>query len=301
MTEQTDILLKRVNNVSEKAKNILGIAGMLDFASFSKDAIQAALPDVNIKNSINELLDYGLLKSASERLIFSHEQIHNYARNNHKPDNEIVEKLAGYYSEIDPESYGLIDIERVHIFRIMEECKEREIWQKVIDLVWMVQSYFNICGYWTDKIETYKLGITAAQKLEDKYNESAYSGNLGTAYRALGEIKKAIGYYKQALTINREMKYQHLKGYCLGCLGLAYYSLNEKKKAIVYYKQALTINRVMGYQQEEGNFLFYLGIAYFEMNKKDKARKYFEESLSIYEAIKSPYADKYAKVWLNKI
>ena len=45
----------------------------------------------------------------------------------------------------------------------------------------------------------------------------------------------------------------------------------------------------MGYQQEEGNFLCYLGIAYFE------------ESLSIYEAIKSPYADKYAKVWLNKI
>ena len=180
MTEQTEILLKRVNRASEKAINILGIAGILDFASFSKDVIQAALPDVNIKNPINELMDYGLLKSVSERLIISHAQIHNYARNNHKPNNEIVEKLANYYSEIEPKSYGLIDLERVHIFRIMEECKEREIWQKVIDLVWMVQSYFNIFGNWTDKIETFKLGVTAAQKLEDKYNESCshrHSGN----------------------------------------------------------------------------------------------------------------------------
>jgi hypothetical protein len=189
--ESVPVLLKRsLNQISNDAVNILGIAGILAFASFSKDVIQAAMPDINIKKPINELIGYGLLNRDSERLIISHALIQTYARKNHKPDDDIVEKVAEYYNsytrehrELGPKGYALLDVERVHIMRLMEECKAREIWQRVNDLVWAVQSYFGICGYSIDRVDALESGVEAAQKLDDKHDEGSHLGNLGLAYR----------------------------------------------------------------------------------------------------------------------
>ena len=38
------------------------------------------------------------------------------------------------------------------------------------------------------------------------YNEGAFLGNPGNAYRALGQVKKAVDYLKQSLAIFEEIK-----------------------------------------------------------------------------------------------
>lgn len=53
--------------------------------------------------------------------------------------------------------------------------------------------------------------------------------------------KKEIDYYEQSLKISREIGDISTEGVCLGNLGLAYRNLGEPKKAIEYYDQALKI------------------------------------------------------------
>jgi tetratricopeptide (TPR) repeat protein len=48
-------------------------------------------------------------------------------------------------------------------------------------------------------------------------------GNLGNAYAALGDARKAIEFYEQALAIAREIGDRRNEGAWLGNLGLAYF------------------------------------------------------------------------------
>ena len=89
--------------------------------------------------------------------------------------------------------------------RVIEECKAREIWQKVNNLTWAVEGYLDMCGYWRDRVMALESGVKASQQLEDKQNEGSHLGNLGTTYANLGQVEKSIDYNKQALDISRKI------------------------------------------------------------------------------------------------
>jgi len=213
--ESVPVLLKRsFNRVSDNAKSILGIAGILAFFPFSKDVIQSAITGINIKKTINELIIYGLLnRTDNNRFIISHALIHKYARANHRPDNDDVEKIADYYNsyakkhdEQCPKGYALLNQERAHIMRVIEECKTREIWQRVNDLAWAAEGYLDMCGYWTDRIVALESGVKAAKNLKDRQDEGGHLGNIGNAYSDLGQIEEAVEYYQESIAIYKEIK-----------------------------------------------------------------------------------------------
>jgi tetratricopeptide (TPR) repeat protein len=78
--------------------------------------------------------------------------------------------------------------------------------------------------------------VVAARRLEDRPAEGVHLGNLGTAYRDLGEIEQAIEYYEGALAISSEVSNRRGEGADLGKLGTAYYSLGEVARAIEYFE-----------------------------------------------------------------
>jgi len=287
--ESVPILLKRsLNQVSDNAVRILGIAGILSFSPFSKDVIQSSMTDIHIKKPINELISYGLLNRIDKRFIISHALIHTYARKNHSPDNTIVERVAEYYksyamehSAQGPKGYVLLDQDRTHIMRIIEECKTRHIWQWVTEIVGAVENYLNMCGYWTERIIALQSGVEAVQKFEDKNIEGSWLAILGNAYINLGKIEKAIEYNEQALSISREIGERKNESACLSSLGTAFNSLGQIEKAIEYYEKALSISREIGNRNGEGNDLSNLGNAYISLGQTEKAIEYYEQALSI--------------------
>ena len=139
------------------------------------------------------------------------------------------------------------------------------------------------------KIVLMETALSAAQRLEDKNAEGVHLGNLGGAYAALGDAKKAIEFYEQALVIDHEIGDRRGEGAALGNLGNAYAALGDAKKAIEFYEQALVIDHEIGDRRGEGSDLGNLGMAYKNLGEKEKAREFWNQALQIFRAIESPH------------
>jgi len=132
-----------------------------------------------------------------------------------------------------------------------------------------------------DRISRLETALVAAKKLNDRGMEGVHLGNLGLAYAALGETRKAIEFYEQALAIAREIGDLRSEGNALGNLGNAHYKLSEPRKAIEFYEQALKILREIGYRRGEGNALDNLGNAHYQLGELHKAIEFYEQALAI--------------------
>ena len=104
-----------------------------------------------------------------------------------------------------------------------------------------------------------------AREIGDRRGEGNSLGNLGLAYRALGDARKAIDHYEQALKIAREIGDRRWEGVWLGNLGNLYIDLGEPKKAIKYYEQVLEIN------PEDADAWYGMACTYSLMDKKNEA------------------------------
>jgi tetratricopeptide (TPR) repeat protein len=114
---------------------------------------------------------------------------------------------------------------------------------------------------------SYRLSVCFVGNVGDtpRRGEGNHLGNLGNAYSALGDVKKAIEYYEQALKIAKEIGDRRGEGNHLGNLGNAYSALGDAKKAIEYYEQALKVN------PENKSMWYNKACAHSSMNKKSKA------------------------------
>ena len=132
-----------------------------------------------------------------------------------------------------------------------------------------------------EQIRWRELGLSAARQLRDRPAEGRHVGNLGIAYHALGEYRRAIEYQEKSLAIAREIGDRRGEGQALGNLGIAYYSLGEYRRAIEYHEMVLVIAREIGDRRGEGNALGNLGNAYNSLGEYRRAIEYQEKRLAI--------------------
>jgi len=142
-------------------------------------------------------------------------------------------------------------------------------------------SAYEALGEVRRAIEYHEQALKIAREIGDRRGEGADLGNLGLAYADLGEVRRAIEYYEQALRIDREIGDRRVEGNALGTLGLAYAALGEVRRAIEYYEQALTLAREIGDRRGEGAHLGNLGSAYAALGEARRAIEYYEQALAI--------------------
>ncbi len=130
-------------------------------------------------------------------------------------------------------------------------------------------------------IEFYEQDLTIAREIGDRRGKGMTLDNLGNAYAALGETRRAIEFHEQALTIAREIGDRRGEGMALGNLGIAYANLGETRRAIEFYEQDFTIAREIGDRRGEGNVLGNLGIAYANLGETQRAIEFYEQRLTI--------------------
>ena len=306
--ESVNVLLqKSIDQVSEESRRLLSVVGILTLNPFSREAVQAAMRDINIRKPLTELVDYAILNRVDERYVVTHSLIHTYISRFLIPVDESISLLVDYYSSFietcnakEKPGIELLHPERLHILKIFDICSEKSQWKNIDKLVWEFIKYLDLQGFGKEQISVLNKGLEASKLLNDKHNEGSYLGNLGTTYGSLSQFEKAIEYLEQGLAISREIGDRRGEGIQLGNLGIAYRSLGQFDKAIEYHEQALAISREIGHREGEGNQLGSLGIAYWSLGQFEKAIEYYEQGLEILISIKSPNAE-IVKKWLDEL
>ncbi|MBD2196891.1 MULTISPECIES: CHAT domain-containing protein [Calothrix] len=138
---------------------------------------------------------------------------------------------------------------------------------------------------WKAAMQSWQQALSIYREIQDRQGEGRALGNLGNAYRYLGDYPKAIDYHQQSLALAREIKNRQSEGKALGNLGNAYRSLGNYKKAIDYYQQVLALARSIQDRQSEGKALGNLGNAYGYLGDYPKAIDYLQQSLALARSI----------------
>jgi tetratricopeptide (TPR) repeat protein len=132
-----------------------------------------------------------------------------------------------------------------------------------------------------EAIDWREMGLAAARHSGDRSAEGRHLGNLGVAYAALGETRRAIEACEQHLAIACEIGDRHGKGYALGNLGIAYANLGETRRAINFFEQYLAIAREIGDRSGEGIALGNLGAAYLSLGETERVISFHEQQFTI--------------------
>ncbi|NJR22043.1 MAG: CHAT domain-containing protein [Richelia sp. CSU_2_1] len=162
-------------------------------------------------------------------------------------------------------------------------------------LAWGIKQYdisqfILACQCWEHSLIIY-------QDINDRQGEADSLGNLGNAYNALGQHKKAIAFFQKTLAIQHKIKDYQGEAYSLINLGNAYTDLFNYKEAIVFYQKSLRVSKIKKNLQEEANALLSLGGAYYDMSLYQEALNFNNQALKInnfleyYEGKAVPYGN----------
>jgi len=150
---------------------------------------------------------------------------------------------------------------------------------------------YRILGENLRAIEYYEQSLQISRAIGDRLGEGNALGSLGNAYESLGENRRAIEYHNQALLIDREIGDKRGEGQDLGNLGISYDSLGEYRRAVDYYYQVLGIAREIGDRESEGKTLGNLGVAYKNLGEHGRAVEYYRQQLQIAREISDRHGE----------
>lgn len=142
-------------------------------------------------------------------------------------------------------------------------------------------SAYNALGQIRKAIEFHSRSIEAARQANDRWRQGVSLGCLGSDYRVLGQFDQALEYYREALTIAREVGDRRNEGAWLGNLGRIHRNLGEINRAIELYKEALNITREVGDRWGEGDRLGLLGNAYLALGQVERAITLHKQAVTI--------------------
>jgi tetratricopeptide (TPR) repeat protein len=240
------------------------------------------------KNAVRKLINKSLLETDHMGHYWLHPLVQEFSYEDLKNKNEARMLAVKYYLSLPlPENPAKKEDLQPAIEAHYHACMAEEF-DQAADIIWKfnLHGFLDLWGYPRTLIEIYekmlpKDHFTGEPILKDNNVHVVVLGNLGSAYRDLGEPKKAIDYYEHSLKISRKIGDRLNEGVCLGNLGLAYRYLGEPKRAIEYSKQALEISREIGDRCNEGAWLGNLGLAYGDLSELKKAIEYYDNALTI--------------------
>lgn len=253
-------------------------------------AVRYLLPDLDTNSILYELENnYAVQLTNTEPITYSLRPLDQaYVYNEMRKDMRITqhEQAASYYHEIRKPKEKWEQVEDLQpSLDEFEQLIKMEGYDAACSVLMEIEyDYLRLWGY---VVQARDLHLRLAGKVQDPQLKSYHLGNLGLAYKFLGEIRKAIQCYEQSLEISREINNRRGESSNLGNLGNAYYSLGEIRKSIDYHEQALKISRELSDRWYDSNHLGNIGNAYYSLDEFRKAIEYYEQVLVISKEVKN--------------
>ncbi len=283
-------MARSLEQVSPTAQAAFTVLGILALAPVDAAVVAAGLDMTEgaAHQALGELVDYGLVLRPGDGYQVTHALAHAYARTHGGEDKaECVARLARHYVALaqaescnGPAGFRIIDRQRSHMVTVQAAALKASQWDLVRRITWKLKDYLDLKGYIFHRLIVVQAGLDAARAAGDRYDEGQFLNELGLAYYAIGEHRRATELYVQALAIAREIGDREGEGNALGNLGLGYATLGDTRRAIELYEQALALDRAIGDRRGEGADLGNLGLAYYSLGETRRAIELYAQRLA---------------------
>ena len=140
---------------------------------------------------------------------------------------------------------------------------------------------FKSLGQFQEAIEYHEKRLAIAKEVGNRAGEGRAYSGLGSAYNRLGQFQEAIEYHKKDLAIAKEVGTRAGEGRAYCNLGTAYKNLGQFREAIEYYKKDLAIAKEVGDRRGEGMSYGNLGNAFDCLGQFQEALEYHKKDLEI--------------------
>jgi tetratricopeptide (TPR) repeat protein len=258
-------------------------------------ALKVMFTEKTPANAVRKLTDKSLLETNHNSSYWLHPLVQEFSYKDLKDKKEAHMLAVKYYLSLPlPENPTKKEELQPAIEAHHHSCKAEE-YDLAANIIWRYNLH-HLLDLWENPRTLIKIYVKLLP--EDHFKDEpilkeirihgTILGNLGIAYKNLGELRKAIEYYKQALRISREIGDRRGEGNHLGNLGSAYSDLSEPKKAIEYHEKALKISREIRDKRGESADLGNMGNAYNDLGESRKAIEFLKQSLAIGKAIEDP-------------
>ena len=132
---------------------------------------------------------------------------------------------------------------------------------------------------------TFKLGLRASEKLNDKISAGICSFNIGCAYQVLGRCDKSIKHFKKALQINAAIGNIEREAKTYWYLGRVYQALGQSEEARDCYLKSINRSRGKGYKYLEAAASIDLSKVFRCLGEIEKEKLNLEKALKIWDEI----------------
>ena len=234
-------------------------------------------------NTLDALLDTGLLESSAPGRYTLHQTIADYARLRVQ-DSTPYERLVSYftgYVEAHKKDYELLEIESNIILAALERAYELGRWPELVRCACAFAPFLLVRGIYATAEQHLQRAYDAAMVLGDSYGITTTLLYLGELAQKQGNYDQAEIHLQEGLVLARRMGDHERISALLNDLGWVAWKRGEFVQAEVYLQEGLTLARQIGDQERISGLLIVLGSVAANQGNYAQAESYLQEGLAL--------------------
>ncbi|WP_019870984.1 AfsR/SARP family transcriptional regulator [Salinispora oceanensis] len=164
---------------------------------------------------------------------------------------------------------AFLESERENLLPVVRYAEEHAQPAAACQLTYLLTSYFDVHGDWSERVEMCKHGVRAARRLGDPVLEAEMHRALGVAYRTTHQLDRALDSHNQALALLRPLGDESGLAYVYNNIGGAFVEMRRFTAAIEAYETALRLHDHCGNQAGAATAQRNLGYVQVRMGRAD--------------------------------
>jgi len=250
--------------------------------SFSEEA--ALYVGACTVNTLDTLLDTGLLESSVSGRYTLHQTIADYARlhldENNRPYARLVTYFTGYV-ESHKKDYELLETESNIILAALETAYELGQWPDLVRCACAFAPFLLVRGIYAAAEDHLQRAYDAAMVLGDSYGITTTLLYMGEIAQKQGNYAQAETHLQEGLALARRTGDSERISALLNDLGWVTWRRGEYARAEVYLQEGLTLARNIGDRERISGLLEVLGSLVGSRGDYAKAEAYLQEGLAL--------------------
>jgi tetratricopeptide (TPR) repeat protein len=259
----------------------------LDLHSFREAVTNLVLRYLVRRVEINRPEGAGGAEAVAHRYVL-HPLMREYVRHwlgEHDPANAMLQRAAGYFTELVREHGGrperesasdlaIIDQERTNILAIMDACECKDHKSVLVQLMVAAARWFFIDGHWID-LETWGAkAVKAAEVLQDKSAASRIKVEIGRVYGYRLNYRRAEATFKEALALAKEANDRYAMGYIKHHMGEVSIRRGLYAEAEAPLKESLEVFESLNLVHDTIGVRYRLAVLAYERGDADAERRF---------------------------